>query len=105
MILSNFLSLHMNLSNFLSLQYFNLQYTQTYLERRLTTYGRDVKVFYAKGKKPAEVRMKLGEDGKAIMTSGWRSVTETQKWEVGDILMFRFRSHGASSLKVVIDKI
>ena len=105
MILSNFLSLHMNLSNFLSLQYFNLQYTQTYLESRLTTAGKDVKVFYAKGKNSAEVRMLLGKDGKAIMTSGWLSVAEAQKWEVGDILMFRFRSHGASSLKVVIEKI
>ena len=50
--------------------------------------------------------MKIGKGSKrAIITSNWMSVVESQKTKEGDILMCWFRRSTFHGVKVVVDKI
>ena len=91
---------------FALLQYFNKDFTKTYLKKYFTRTGYLMRVYYSKAHKMEEVRMKMDKANKhAILTSDWMTVVDAQLYGEGDVLMFWFRRTTEGSLKMYVDRI
>ena len=87
-------------------QYFNKEFTSTYLKKYVSRTGYDILVHYNKNRNGEAVKFKLGKDRKqAILTSNWMNVVDGQKlkFKEGDVIMFWFRRASHNILKVYVD--
>ena len=94
------------LGMFACLQYFNKEFTKSYLKRYLTKAGYDMKVYYNQAGSLKRVRINLDMGKKyAFMTSHWMEVVEAENYEEGEFLMFWFRRASEGGLKCYVDRI
>lgn len=88
------------------LQYFNQEYTKIHISGLLSKAGDiDLEIYGSSSEKIGDFSMKVGESKKASITHKWLSVPKGQEWEVGDIVMFKFRRHSKNSLRLDVQKI
>jgi hypothetical protein len=90
------------------LQYFTKGFSKAYLEEYLPKNGRYVLVFDKNQNQLADVKMKMGKDKRAIITSHWQDVVKKMKMKEDGVYMFWFRrtkNFLGKSLKLIVEQV
>ena len=88
---------------FALLQYFNKDFTQTYLKNHISTKPKKIRVYCGPWSK--RVNIKMGSENMALLTTKWMSVVAHEAFEIGTLVAFRFRISRTGRLQLFVDEI
>ena len=89
--------------HFMSLPYFNKNFTKTYLEKHISTVPKKIRVSCGRWSK--QVDIKIGSAKQALLTKNWLYVSAHEALVEGSVAVFSFCAHPDGVLRLYVDKL